>query len=206
MLGQAEHDVRQIGGGFHVVIPSPARIRQIGQNVGRIAEADGGDGDAVGDHGDGLSKAHVAGQVAGALAFLAQIELFLGDADALLGHNGGAKGRQGVDTAGNDVFNIFHAAGPDQNQQIHDQAGVDAGTQQRNAVFLGDLVQLSGQLVGAVLLQQLQIVLSGRQAVVLGIESASMGPAFISAGSRFIPPARAGIRSWQASFWAAPQR
>ena len=44
------------------------------------------------------------------------------------------------------MLHILHAAGPDQHQQVHDQAGIDAGAQDGDAVGLGDLVQLLGQL------------------------------------------------------------
>ena len=81
-----------------------------------------------------------------ALAFLAEIELFLADTDALLFHNSGAKGRQAVDAARDDVLHILHAAGPDENHQIHNEAGVDAGAQNGHAVGLGDLIQRFRQI------------------------------------------------------------
>ena len=84
--------------------------------------------------------------MAGALALLAQVELLLADADALLLHDGGAEGGEAVDAAGDDVLHILHAAGPDEHQQVHNQARIDAGTQHGHAVGLGDAVQLLGQL------------------------------------------------------------
>ena len=43
------------------------------------------------------------------------------------------------------MFYFFHAASPDQYQQVHDQTGVDTGTQAGYAVFLSDSVQFSSQ-------------------------------------------------------------
>ena len=44
------------------------------------------------------------------------------------------------------MLHILHAAGPDQNQQIHDVTGVDAGAQDGHAVFLGQTIHFLSQL------------------------------------------------------------
>ena len=98
---------------------------------------------SVGDHADGLGKAHVAGHGARGLPLLKFGHL---QADTLLLHDGGAEGRQAVHPAGDDVIHALAGAGPQDDQQIHDKAGVDAGAQHGDAVPPGDLVQLGRQL------------------------------------------------------------
>ena len=85
----------------------------------------------------------MAGQVArGGLP----LELLHGNADALLLHDRRPERRQAVDPLGPDVLHVGACAGHEDHQQVHDQPGVDAGAQHRDAIGLGQPVQFGGQL------------------------------------------------------------
>lgn len=74
------------------------------------------------------------------------VEVVNAETDTLLFHNGGTEGRQAVDPAAGDLFNICHAAAEANCKKIHHKAGVNAGAEDGNAVFLCKLVHFGGKL------------------------------------------------------------
>lgn len=126
-----------------------------GKTVGSLAVDLGDDGshlllkliylpaESFGDHARALLKADMTGKSA---VLNALVEFIDGDADALLLHNGGAEGGEGVYALAHNGLNVDHAAGKADGKQIHHEAGVDAGAENGYAVLLGDTVELSRKL------------------------------------------------------------
>ena len=95
------------------------------------------------NHTDGFGKPNVARQ---ASVRFPRVEFVHGNADSLFFHNRGAERRQAVDSSGHDVIHSFAGSGPENDQQVHNQSRIYAGSQNGNAVCFGDFIQLFRKL------------------------------------------------------------